>query len=647
MSYYPPELPNPFPIESDRTLTGNRTQYMAVPQGGDTFSAPLSSGSDWPQPQTPGMEKTTSLTPPPSHLAYKPPTQAWNPIPLRRWFAVTLLTIMVLVAIALEVALHFSRVKTGWGVTGVFAATTGIFHFIYTLPPVAAAMVIVALWAWTDVDIKRLQPYIDLAYGNAPAKSTLLLDYSTKHPGITAYFAIKRNHWLVALSSILVLVGLAVQPLAASLFTVRNTWWNGPDLNVTIFDQPTQFTGLNMTVFSTAAGFVQANVLYNATIPNFVGRSLAVTRLAVPTDRISNGTMFAPTTAFKSAGNCVAADTVDSPSAANGQSLIATSTVNDSSCQLSVAIAETPALQFGVTTANCTGDDSLLQMVHNVVFWIYDDVNGTQNALTSAVFCRPTVQLLDVTASIAFSNGQFLTAAVIGPSDKVLNVTDPNSSLGGRPLNGLSFNDTAADVFDASRELATTIGLSSAIIQNATATPGGLEGRMQDKSIVRLTESAYSLYLSLIAKQIYFEPVSGQFQEVTTKSFIARLFMVDVTVHILVVVLIFFAILGSYIHIQHRKLRDRVILPLQPGTLASAAAFTARSNVSDLLDAKFDDKQLQEVLRHKRFKMDRETGQIVLDADGVDEDDVGGANVRRRRTLVDFMGRNPQRQSTM
>jgi len=47
-----------------------------------------------------------------------------------------------------------------------------------TQPPVILSMVIVALWAWVDIEIQRMQPYIDLVRGNAPAERSLLLDYT-------------------------------------------------------------------------------------------------------------------------------------------------------------------------------------------------------------------------------------------------------------------------------------------------------------------------------------------------------------------------------------------------------------------------------------------------------------------------------------
>lgn len=52
------------------------------------------------------------------------------------------------------------------------------FGEIKTSVPVLYSMVIVALWAWTDIEIKKIQPYIDLVHGNATPEKSLLLDYT-------------------------------------------------------------------------------------------------------------------------------------------------------------------------------------------------------------------------------------------------------------------------------------------------------------------------------------------------------------------------------------------------------------------------------------------------------------------------------------
>jgi hypothetical protein len=47
-----------------------------------------------------------------------------------------------------------------------------------TQPPVLVSMVIISLWTWVDIEIRRMQPYIDLIRGNAPPERSLLLDYT-------------------------------------------------------------------------------------------------------------------------------------------------------------------------------------------------------------------------------------------------------------------------------------------------------------------------------------------------------------------------------------------------------------------------------------------------------------------------------------
>jgi Protein of unknown function (DUF3433) len=52
------------------------------------------------------------------------------------------------------------------------------FCFEKTQPPVIVSMIIVALWAAVAIEIQTMQPYIDLVHGHAPAKRSILLDYT-------------------------------------------------------------------------------------------------------------------------------------------------------------------------------------------------------------------------------------------------------------------------------------------------------------------------------------------------------------------------------------------------------------------------------------------------------------------------------------
>lgn len=65
----------------------------------------------------------------------------------------------------------------------------------------------------------------------------------------------------------MVLIGLAIQPLAASLFTVKQVWWNGPSLFVSFLCHPL-LTGLLQSYYSLADLNV-ANLQTLGLDPNF------------------------------------------------------------------------------------------------------------------------------------------------------------------------------------------------------------------------------------------------------------------------------------------------------------------------------------------------------------------------------------------
>lgn len=109
-------------------------------------------------------------------------------------------------------------------------------------------MFIVAMLTWVDIEIKKMQPYIDLLYGDSPPQKSLLLDYTrtkyvwmqvllrfwsrvnvwTRSNFVVWISAFWNRHYMVAIATLLALFSLVFQPLAAALFTVRDTWWTHP-----------------------------------------------------------------------------------------------------------------------------------------------------------------------------------------------------------------------------------------------------------------------------------------------------------------------------------------------------------------------------------------------------------------------------------
>jgi len=555
-----------------------------------------------------------------------PPTRPWSPVSLRLWFAGSLMFFMLLLAVALEVALHYSQELNGWKVPNAASATNGILHYIYTLPPVAVAMIMVSLWAWTDVDIKRMQPYLDLAYGNAPAQRSLLLDYSNKHPILVSFHAYRHSHFIVVLSSLLVLVGLAVQPLAASLFTVKNTFWDGPDLNVT---NPSTLglaaTFNNMTAFSTAAGFIASEVLYGLQSPNFVNSDWAVAPMEVPRDVVANGTMIVNTTAVQSRANCKAGDTSTITRNSTGVGFILAGTSDG--CIANISLPTSSPLQYGVDVATCPNAPS--DPFKPAVFWTLNQVPSSDTPQFALIYCRPTIELLNVIVQVALQTGDLIDATVTSNFTQPNNITDPNGLMQGRAMNGIAFDLTNSDPLAQLRAQAAQTVLTDAILQRASNSEGGLQNQIQTQGLILITEDLYELYLSLVAKEIYFVPAESNSQA-AIETFQPRLFLVELTTHILASVLVLFVFFATIVHVLHYRSRELVVIPREPGTIASAAAFTARSNIANVIDGNIDEKSLIRVLKDKRFGMDKTTGSIMMEGAAGFEDGDRQQSVFRR-----------------
>ena len=67
------------------------------------------------------------------------------------------------------------------------------------------------------------QPYVDLSRGDADANTSLLLDYTNSPKFIVWIYQTKNRHTVALLSTLVLLMLLASQPLCASLFTIRDT----------------------------------------------------------------------------------------------------------------------------------------------------------------------------------------------------------------------------------------------------------------------------------------------------------------------------------------------------------------------------------------------------------------------------------------
>ncbi|KAI0342287.1 hypothetical protein BDW22DRAFT_179555 [Trametopsis cervina] len=544
----------------------------------------------------------------------------WTPIPLRLWFWIPLVLLMAGGGIAFEVALHFSKKNHGWSTKGTFTSEGGVLHYVYTLPPVAISMVFAGFWTWTDVEIRRLQPYVDLAKGDAPPKRSLLLDYTRNHTFYVWTIAAHNNHWLVALGSLLVIITLCFQPLAAALFNVQDVFSFDPRTTTTSLasiglNQDANFQDLSS--FLTAAGYASANVRFGVGDPSFVRQEFTVAPFKIP--NIPNGTVTANTTVVRTQTNCVGPDggSVNMQQLGNGS-------WNNSAifngCSFSWSVNKTAVNLFGVDpvpdTADCASLTAIPEQFRPVIFWFF---TYQPAAMASLSMCSPSVSFFDATVSIDVASGNVTDVQTLGPLGSHVtsqqfpgNVTgDP---LDGRAYNGMFFELGAPDSFTEQRQGAIQLSLPAAVFQAAQNSDEGLTSSFQNNRFASLSTDVYTTYLALVASTVYFlnfqQPIDVDIQTIHK-----RLFLSDVAVHLLASAMFILAVFGTILHLWHRRERSILRLAHAPGTIASAVSLGGKTGLGEVLAGRHRESDMLQALENKRFRIDPRTMRIIMDGE--------------------------------
>lgn len=564
----------------------------------------------------------------------------WVPLPLRTWFWISYVCVLVAGAIALEVALHYSHKNNGWPTKD--NAEKGVLHYVYTLPPVGVTMILVGIWAWTDVEVKRLQPYVDLLHGGSPPQRSLLLDYTRTHNALVWFEATSNRHYIVALASLMALVALSFQPIAAALFSVRDVYKSFPDTSVNnlraiSLNQDEQVQDL--TSFLGASGLASASIVYGLGDPAFVHDGYTVGSLELPLNLATNGTLKTNTTAILSDPGCRDPDqpvTLNRLSDGSGWNNSATF----NGCQYSWQVNNTSVHLFGAQTmSNCTAFDTTNSSFAPAIFWFF---TYSPKAMASVTLCAPQITLLNVEATIDLASTNLTQVRPLGNltvgqgqlSQYAGNIT--GAPLYGRAYNGLNWTNLISDPFVNARAGAIQLQLPAAVFQSAVQSAEGLTAAFVNNTFASLSATVYRKYLSNVASLLYFvnapQPIS-----VTVWTFQKRLFLSDVAVHLLSVGMLVLALFGTIMHLLHRHDRRGLRLLHAPGTLASAAAFTAQTPMAELLNGRQRPEDISQALQNLRFRIDPLRMKIVTEGEPGFEEARSPAGWRRS-----FFGGTPK-----
>ncbi|TFY64148.1 hypothetical protein EVG20_g6049 [Dentipellis fragilis] len=612
----------------------NEDVYEAA-MAADKFRDPASPGfrgsaSTQGKPRA-SFRSSVALIPTPGVHSQRPPK--YEPWLLKLWVVITGSMLMMGIAIALEVALQISQDRGGIAVPQKNVFSFASTQFLTSFFPTLLMIPLVYLIQTCDWNVRWWQPYVLLSTGNRLAEETLLLDYVPLDRVSILLKAFKFKHVLIIFSTFTALGAYVLQPLAGSLFSIRQL----PSTHDSTADS-IRVIGLSpdlgdLNAFASSAGFAEAAGDYIHE-PPFIHAGWATAEFVFPANNYLNGSVAVNTTAIQTDVHC--ANPISTTVNTNVATNFSISGVSVDGCAGGPAFfdPDNAAQQYGVLNVpNCGSNAPANASFEPVMFWYYHvKADGTHEGRT--VFCTPQLQLFDVMAYADLSSGALTGVQTLDNYPKPNNVS--GTPLNGNVFNGLIFAQSS-DTNIQARATSIKSGIPNAIFRGASQNSSGLQAVFDDQdAFTNLTTTVYTQYLALAAKSIYFLPADNQvFSRVTQlvprlwieyvllspSSRISRPKLIKptthlprpLTTHFLAAILILESLTILYIHILHHRARRLVYLSHAPGSIGTVLSQTAHSGFGELLLPYDDAARMKRKLKGLRFRLDQRTGAIVVD----------------------------------
>lgn len=295
--------------------------------------------------------------------------------------------------------------------------------------PVLAVLPIVLYVLTVNHEVYRLQPYISASHGNAPPQQTVLVSYINQNRIYAALDALKNGHRMIVVTTILTYVTTLWQPLAATLFVVRQTNYIVDNFTPIVV---TAKLGVNpafidLDAVLAAAGYAEAAVVHGLDDPPFVRGGWAVATFDFPSQP-KNATMALDAEAVFIDPHC---ETLTPQLTKLAEGLYNVSATRGN-CVYGFSANQTEAnTAFGVSKLdNCSETANLEDPFKPVVFWHFTFDGPT----ASMVHCLPSIETHLVNVNVSLS-----TRLIISEPTKLKQLTTSNVTVGA-PFNGLAPN---------------------------------------------------------------------------------------------------------------------------------------------------------------------------------------------------------------
>ncbi|THV67308.1 hypothetical protein D6C81_06928 [Aureobasidium pullulans] len=371
--------------------------------------------------------------------------KSWKPLTQKAFFLVpTILASGALIAV-LQVYLTRSEQDAGILFASKISALPLNQTFSYLYLPTIISLVLSFVWTWIDLDIKRLQPYVQLSRdGGALGNDSILMHYPFDFVASVPFTAVRRRHWPVFSASLaVVIIFWGLTPLQSSIFATKMIEKTLQVTTVTsssylsLRDQKTTLTG-------SYAQSVYNIAWLNESLPPFMSRQGIIAPFSLLDDntRTETSETWTARTHFYSVDiNC------ESPTY-DEYDIISTS-----GCRYYIANTNLPSKtkddQYNSLYVGYWYEESMDSYLRgscpdqaNQTFllrWsrgrknLTDSTNSPYPLEGTTLWCKPTYYQQEVNATIAPPSMSVLNIAAIGPKEPLpadlVNITDFEWSL--------------------------------------------------------------------------------------------------------------------------------------------------------------------------------------------------------------------------
>ncbi|KAH0030196.1 hypothetical protein KCU78_g3135, partial [Aureobasidium melanogenum] len=197
----------------------------------------------------------------------------WKPLTQKAYFLVP--TILASGALIAVLQIYLARSNAHSGI--LFASKINDLplsqKFPYLYLPTIVSLILSFAWAWLDLDVRRLQPFIELSKEQgACGDDSLLLHYPFDFVAFVPFTAARRRHWPVFTASLaVVIIFWGLTPLQSTIFATRTI-----EKNMSVATaRSTSYLSLQEQKYNLTAEYTQSvyNIAWlNETLPPFMSQ---------------------------------------------------------------------------------------------------------------------------------------------------------------------------------------------------------------------------------------------------------------------------------------------------------------------------------------------------------------------------------------